>query len=152
MNNLKFRIWDNALGLWVEEYVSGTHCFTEVYLTLDGRVEKFAAGFPENGEDPLFSKATNTSYQQGKFWSAKERYEVEQFTGIKDSNERDIYEGDIIRGVDGILREVDYFSDYGGFAARNPWVRNNKNVRLDCDFACECRVVGNIHENSDLLK
>jgi uncharacterized phage protein (TIGR01671 family) len=68
--------------------------------------------------------------------------DVQQFTGVKDKNEKEIWEGDIIktpRGKTTIKYSYTYFSpldDSGEYG----W------------FASLVEVIGNIYENPELLK
>jgi uncharacterized phage protein (TIGR01671 family) len=93
-----------------------------------------------------------------------ERYDfipetVGQFTGLTDKNGKKIFEGDIIReldgSMDGIPRAVCWDEDYMrfdcplvrkhwayGFNACGLWLMQSKNIE----------VIGNIHDNPELLE
>ena len=84
---------------------------------------------------------------------------INQFTGLADKNGKEIYEGDILKGkFDSAIYRVDfekgkfvlnhilkYMPDNWGDLSR---LFDNDMVELYNDIV----VIGNIHENSDLLK
>lgn len=79
---------------------------------------------------------------------------LEQFTGLRDKNRKRIYEGDIIKSYDGsdaekndnyAVTEVRWDDFYTGFYPMN----RDENADFNRGL---CEVIGNIHENPELLK
>jgi len=84
---------------------------------------------------------------------------LQQYTGLTDSNDKEIYEGDILMfktgsiPTTGVIGQVLYEADEGGYIFQ--WERKgpHQNYRnLNCDVAFESVIVGNILENPELLK
>ena len=72
-----------------------------------------------------------------------------QFTGLKDKNGKEIYEGDYLQHADGEVSVVEWLD--GCFVVRHFW--NKK--KSDCDFIAAknlFEIIGNIYENPELLK
>ncbi|MBU8970336.1 YopX family protein [Bacillus altitudinis] len=79
------------------------------------------------------------------------RYKVMQFTGLKDKNGDEIYEGDVVQGslrlhgdVDPIMRKVCMHKGCYMFGVWNAHEYFNKHQHIE--------VVGNIYQNPDLLE
>jgi uncharacterized phage protein (TIGR01671 family) len=80
-----------------------------------------------------------------------------QYTGLKDSKDNPIYEGDILK-IDydtfgNVIGQVLYEVDQGAYIFQ--YKRNGPNqnyINLNCDVAFESVIVGNIFENPELLK
>ena len=69
-----------------------------------------------------------------------------QYTGLKDKNGKEIYEGDIIKSQEFYPSVVKYDDDYAQFEAGGVNFLDASNHTL------EWEVIGNIYENPDLLE
>lgn len=73
---------------------------------------------------------------------------VGQFTGLLDKNGKEIYEGDIITFDNHLQGVSQVVYDYAGFDV----VSNNYKTTLRPMMNNHIRVIGNIHDNPELLK
>lgn len=74
---------------------------------------------------------------------------VGQYTGLKDDNEKEIYEGDIIEDKYKNRYEVKYDNKRMSWIAHSTIPFEN-NIPL-C-IVTECTIIGNIHDNPELLE
>ena len=130
MKKLKYRIWDEDNG----EFLG-----YEAYILLDqmGGLWEWNMAY-EDAPHPIECKVC-----------------VEQFTGLRDKNGKEIFEGDILKlaGFGGVFR-VRYVKAHAMFIAEQ--IENDYSDARAVPFSDLARdemvIVGNIHENMDLLK
>ena len=129
---IKFRVWD----------VKNKKVLPESYFAIlgNGKLIVTLSGY--------YNDFTNTN---------QDDYVIQQYTGLNDSNDNPIYEGDILKisyGTMGdVIGQVLYEADEGGYIFQ--WERkgpNQHHINLNCDVAFESVIVGNILENPELLK
>jgi len=77
---------------------------------------------------------------------------VGQYTGLKDRNGKEIYEGDVLINPKGIRGEIKYVPEYAAFLAY--WKHDGEcgYDYLDKEILMKCEVIGNIYENPYLLE
>ncbi|RNC62796.1 MAG: hypothetical protein AWM53_02015 [Candidatus Dichloromethanomonas elyunquensis] len=78
-----------------------------------------------------------------------EDVEIMQYTGLKDKNGKEIYEGDIFRDSLGYMAVVEWDNDNGRFLG---FTFGNERKIIYVGKEPKVEVIGNIHENPALLK
>lgn len=134
MRELKFRAWHTKLGHYLK--------YNEFYIDQDGSVYSEFESYDD--------KIINTNYIEN--FSRDDFDEgyiiVEQYTGLKDKNGKEIYESDIV--------EYDwYVRNDKSYRVKEKVVFDDMGARLGNDRIRNCsnvEVIGNIHENADLLE
>lgn len=79
-------------------------------------------------------------------------YDLMQYTGLKDKNDKEIYEGDIVR-CEGLVCRVDYVIEpaIAGFVFNQDGTGRYIEYAVRGGMAVHFEVIGNIYENPDLL-
>ncbi|WP_257593864.1 YopX family protein [Lactiplantibacillus plantarum] len=131
---IKFRAWDNLLNKMLVVYRSsfdGPVDGVQVHCYLDDRGAEGSTEYAYDGDGLI----------------------LEHFTGLKDVNGKDIYEGDILKTKAGLIQIVeqgildsDRKNIISGFYA------NNLSDEKPHTFSYDDEVIGNVHANPELLK
>ena len=107
----------------------------------------------------LMSPETNTNFvvdEKGnlRFFFLDGECEITQFTGLKDKNGKEIFEGDILKDINKVIWEVRYeLNEFGIYATTSEFI---KAVEMGEKYECfnwweGCEVIGNKFENPELL-
>lgn len=121
MREIKFRAWDSYLGFYVD---------WKSYFIRNGKV------YFDNDGDII---------------DQTEKLILEQYTGLKDKNGKEIYEGDILRWIkhDGTeYANYIYWCEgtaYHGWKIKNG--RYHKALSPNGIYNANAEIIGNIHEN-----
>ena len=83
-------------------------------------------------------------FQNGSSFNPKSEYLIQQFTGLTDKNCVDIYEGDIVEDEEHYYSLISWDNDNSMYVASD--------VGGLCDMNFPIKIIGNIHENPELLE
>lgn len=134
MREVKFRVWDKINKSMHPKYgvlaeikwdQQSEPCFIGVY-------EYVQIDEEGNGDWDGFSR------------DKKENFELMQFTGLKDINGKEIYEGDIV-GEGGLILKIVWDKEHARFQGED----KTKQVGF---YLQRFRIIGNIYENPELLE
>lgn len=133
MRDIKFRAWDKKDNLMYK------------YVGIIGNRLILEYEFDEDWEE-----IDQTCYVDIDETN-EEYFKIMQYTGIKDINGKEIYEGDVIQDVTDGIKGVISWSD-----AKLMYLFENKSLRIELElcrlYVPELEIIGNIYENLGLLE
>lgn len=138
---IKFRAWDKKSGIYLYDVQNASDMFSDVKY--------------ENGENADCDEYCFAGFLYD------ERYDVEQFTGLKDKSGKEIYIGDIVKKwsdmselvMEPTINEIvseDLFGRPGVFL--KPASPHLIEPCLHDSWSNQFEVIGNVHENPELLE
>lgn len=130
----------------------------------NSRILKFRAWDKKNEEWHDFDDGSLSIHADGTF-ELHENLVLMQYTGLKDKNGKQIYEGDIVEGKNNVRGTyvVEYLDEIAGFAGYN-YVSTIEKVEKVKQYSAifserpllspdwEVEIIGNIYEYGHLLK
>ena len=131
MREIKFRAWDNVENKY----------FKPTCAAYKGELRDLSICL---GGDILRRSLEYCAEHESRFTN---QYIIEQYTGLKDKNDKEIYEGDILKTKDGYICFVVW--SILAWVVESPGSQS-QDLELE-SFYNECEVIGNIHENPELL-
>lgn len=132
MRTIKFRAWDVRKKGWCNEDDYN------LFIGLDGDLEFHNYGYPTESLRP----------------DCHPKIKLMQFTGLKDKNGKEIYEGDIVNRFEDYNFKVVWCEEDGAFVLRSLKDKNDDYFRhmKYYELETEIEVIGNIYENPELIK
>lgn len=129
MREIEFRVWSERYKTY--NYKHHHNTLGNFYINQNGAI--FSDYYKYVAPEPRWNKLI-----------------VEQYTGIKDKNDRKIYEGDIVSVYDG--HYIGSINQHPSGEWKIIWVTPKGTVDSLYAHRDLCEVVGDIHNNPELLK
>lgn len=131
---IKFRAWDKKNKKWIGKKTLEYLCISEDVVVLVEYTPDSMGGYSPKSCKQLTSPEV-------------QNLEIVEYIGKKDENDREIYEGSILKDDRGQYGKVFYSDKSASFLVN--WKMEDGSWETDC---CFHEVVGHIYENPELLK
>ena len=135
MRIIKFRVWDAKYNCYMQTDKWGIG-----YVAAGGRGYSLHAVI-------INETLTDKIHEEIPFNGSNPRWTVEQFTGVQDSNQKDIYEGDIVK-FDKDTYQILWSEENAAFISLNK--TNMAGAFLNPLYVLNFEVIGNINQNPEL--
>ncbi|HIC3276457.1 TPA: YopX family protein [Campylobacter jejuni] len=157
LQDFDFRIWDGKK--YLKQKIYNDNINNNEYIAVTGNVddENYVLTIEHSYESNYYGGDYDEYCKVKDFTSCN--YEIELFTGLYDKNGKKIYEGDILR------IQLDYNKVEKGFVQYHNGIFKVINRKasqasheycvtfLEICYIKDCvEIIGNIHENAELLK
>lgn len=162
MREIKFRAWleDTEVPGSNEQMIYGLD--KDSYMKF---LRNAIKEIPDGENDLKMANGIHTKkgfvYRMSRFWQAAYSwlgtYHIMQYTGLRDKNDSRIYEGDIIESDLLAQFEMIWNDEVAGFSIKQINESNTPHLKnclftFNSDDSKMCKIIGNIHENPELLK
>ena len=128
MREIKFRAWNPKHK---KMYI----CDWQTLVSSIGRDDL------SDGQEPAWQLETDANGSN----------EIMQYTGLKDKNGKEIYEGDIVMNAKNEWDKEKYIVEYSDVGISPFYQTDNDGCPYNLTYE-KCAVIGNIYENEDLIK
>ena len=141
MREIKFRIWDKEQKKmlkpqWEDDDDRGIEGKAKIRISTDNKIY-----------------FTLTGYVDDDGWPYEVDCDIMQYTGLKDKNGTEIYEGDIVNCIEyKCYGKIEWNEEEAGFYFYTLFEDGGYQEERLYDYVEELWVIGNIYENPELLE
>lgn len=145
---MKFRIWNNASKCYVHEMGDNQRTLSEFYLGGDGNIiELITSHCESDNQRPSIEVNYDTQFFDTRKKELISKYRIERQLEIKDSQGKELYEGDMVRAWFPLLNRelkgvITYYPHNEAFRLHTKYGSHYSFLKL-----CNIEKIGNIHKD-----